>query len=533
MKWRELETEQQGQLREALRNYLKSRRFAELHEGTGDPLDVLVRVKAQRLNAAPVAQLIWADKVIRDSVVIFPEDVYYYYSTKSEEFTAPSSVRVRRLRVPIQTPVTTEAISDARRQAQDLRLQAIRQGGLAEVLAAYPQYNVDNGESVTITRGGPESNTPIADRAFQLGLAQISEPIQTRNGFFLIEVQEKTRPAPAPLEDVRDTIISRLRTRFVPQQFDYTSNKELVASHATNRAWLFQFLSDDADLVRVRDFALTIGEFKRLYPEIAGAAATPNRALIRATVQEIISGEIAIQDLEERGLLFDEPFWEEAREVGYDIFKAGEYVRRRMAQIEPTEADVRDFLAKNPEQVFPSVAKVVWKYEIGPRERESLRPGELDSLQILMRSYLQNLVTLARQQLEERREVLTSASIDPETIVRNLPEPDDRRVNVQLSRLGTFNRRQAAPELAASFDELAVGEFTEPRVVRDGSVVSYYVSEEVQSTAPTETELLEMARASLRAKLVEEEVAPVLKQMEERGEIRFHPLLAQDSAGPR
>ena len=526
--WRNQPPERRLQLRAALDEYLKARLFAARAEKKETATEIELEVRAARLYAAGAARMIWADKVVRESLVLFPEDVYRYYLKNRGEFSKPASVRLVRLRVPIEMPVTTETIAHARQLADGVRLRAVRGGGLEAVLGSDPQYRVDPpGRTFEVVRTQSDLDPQILDRTFQLAPAQISEPIQTKDGFYLVEVKDKSEPPAVSLAEVRPRIDAAIRAKMLPQQFDYLSGREQTESHAASRPRLYDFLPTDADIVRVRDFALTQGEFTRLYPEAIGPARRPNKNAIAAQASEIVTGEVITQDLERKNLL-DEPFYQEALGVGKTLFRAADYVHARRGTVKATDEEVAAYLAANRDTIFPAVSKVVWRYEATPTDRDPLRPGEMNSRQILMTSYLQSLITQARQQLRERREIAaTTAVIDPQSVLRNLPEPDDTRVKVRFEPVGTLNRRQVGSEMSVSFDELVVGDFTEPKSLRDGSVASYYVTEQVQSPLPEEAVLLEIARAALTSEMAQGEAIQAFQELKKSGQVKYNAALAE------
>lgn len=526
--WRKQPPARRLELRAALDDLLKARLFAARAPQATTAQDIELEVRAARIHAAGAARMLWADKVVRESLVLFPEDVYRYYLKNRDTFSKPSSVRLVRLRVPIEIPVTTETIARARQLADGARRRAVRGGGLQAVLGSDPQFRVDPpGQTFEVIRTQSDLDPQILDRTFQLAPAQISEPIQTKDGFYLLEVTEKTEQPPVSLAEVRSKIDDSIRAKMLPQQFDYLSGRAQTESHAASRARLYEFLPADADIVRVRDFALTQGEFTRLFPEAVGNVRRPSKNTISAKASDILTGEVITQDLERKNLLGD-PLYTEALEVGRMLYRSGEYVRGRSDTAKPTDDEVASYLAANRDTIYPSVAKVVWRYEASATDRDPLRPGEMDSRQILMSSYLQTLIDQARQQLRERREIAaTTAVVDPQSVLRNLPEPEDNRVKVRFEKVGTLNRRQIGSEMSVGFDELTVGDFTEPKSLRDGSVVSYYVTEEVQSPLPAESVLLDMARRALSTEMAQGEAIKAFQEMKTGGQLKYNAELGE------
>lgn len=498
-------------------------REAEI-ERTAQLIDLQSR--ARRIYAAPAAQLLWADEVVRDEVRVFPEDLVYHYHKNRDEFTEDETILIRRLRVPLSSTANREERDAARARAEALRQQAALEGGLAPLLEDNTELLIDPpGRLIEVTERSEGLDSQIVDAATRLGISQVSEPIRTPGGYMLIEVVDRRIPETRSIEEVSTDIEEALKKKFLPQQFDYLLGKELFDARAINRVTLFLFMPNDADFIRVRDFALTLEEFKNMYPEIIGDPKRPNRAALLATSWDIVTGEVITQVLEDSELLED-PFYQDALAMGDQIFRSSTHLRRLRAEIEPTEEEVLQYLAENREKLEPGRAKVVWRYEIAPREDdENMTQGERDAMRIIMESYLRDLVSTAQRQIDERQRIAESSIAEPEKVVRNLRQPEDRRVRVRFEKEGTVTRQKAAYDVAVPFDRLELGEFTDPVNARDGKVVSYYVSEEVQNTEVSEEELLDTARLRL---IIDRSMAMAqgrLEELREAGELEYAPEL--------
>lgn len=565
--WRELDADGRGLVREVLvaiyQYYLFSGRYQELREKPPEDL----RERALRILSAPVAAKIWADTIVRSTVLLYPEDVIYYYINNPGEFSNPVQVTAARLRVPIPEPVTAEGTTRARDRARELRSLALELGGVEPVLRRFPEFLPNDGEAVGVytmdqdedqaddaeedaeedassgqrrqtgraagrvdndsgAANGPEQDPQLLASAFNLGLAQISEPIQTRDAFWLMEVVDRSEPEPAPLTEVQKDIEEKLRAEFLPQQFDYLSLRKMLDARATNRGELYFFMPQDADILRVGDFALTAEEFARLFPDRVGIASYAESAGIVGKVNEIIVGEVITQELEEAGLA-DDPLYAQARQVARIVHQSTEWLRQRRAEMNPSTEEVRSYLKEHREQLFPSRAKRIWRLELSPRDPGTLRPGELDSLQIVMSSFLADLVQQAERRLADRARLSpATAYTQPQAAIDTVSAPRDQRLRMRFVEEGTFNEPQAQFVLNAQWDDLRVGEFSPPVRLRNGGVASYYVSEEVQTQPPPDEMLMELARFALTVLLAEDEVVQRVGTLREQGALEFHPLLA-------
>src|SRR5690606_24847523 len=228
----------------------------------------------------------------------------------------------------------------------------------------------------------------------------------------------------------------------------------------------------DADLVRVRDFALTREEFTRLFPEIVGDPNFPSRPAIGGKTGRILSGEVITQDLERQQLLHNHVLYQTAEKLAGEIYAAGTYVRSLRAELEPTDAEVREYLEKNREKLTPGSALMVWQFEYSIRNAERLSRGELDAMHILMKSYMGEGIAIAQRQFDERRQLAADRGlIDPDTVMRTIPEPDDLRLRTRFTQVGMLDRQTAGQSIEVPFEQLAFGKFTEPHINQSGAVV--------------------------------------------------------------
>lgn len=530
--WRELDTAERQRAREALLAYLRGSILAEkwVAEEQGSAAEASLSDTGTRIFSYPAAELLWADQVVRQEIRIFPEDFVYYYKENPEEFGDPGTVRVRRLRVTFPAPMTLDARNRARAEVEELRAQALREGGLEPLLRERPELLVDPpGRTVAIQRGTSGLDPFLISEAFRLGEAQISEPIPTQLGYVLIEVVERQETSIAPIEEVKDEIEAELALQFLPQQFEYLSTKEVIRARPVNRGNLLQFLPDEVAIMRVRRFELSLGDFKRLFPEVIGDPEEPNELAIMTTVAGAVVGETVLQDLERKGLLGDS-FYQDALGEARMLYRSGQYVRKLRAELEPTDDEVVEYFIANQETILPGAQKTVWRFQMEARQASQLSAAELESLRLLMNAYTADLTRQAERQMAERARVNPlTAYDDPAQVMRGLPQPGDRRVRTNFTNLGEFDESRTQRELALPHDDLRVGSFTRPVSMRDGSVVSYFVSAETVPPLPDEEEeLFELATTSLVLKLSEEEATALIDSWEESGDLRFAPELELD-----
>lgn len=513
------ETEKQ-QIRTALDLMMTTLLNARKATGPATPEEIALAALAERLYAAPAAAQLWADHVVRDSIVFFPEDVVYYYAKNRSQFVEETTVEVRRLRVPLPPTPSAAERDGALARARELRQQAALGGGLAPILAGSPQLLVDPpGRLVSVVRSDKEMDPQVIDAAFRLGISQISEPIRTPGGFLLVEVVDRREGIAPELRQVLPQIETRLERQLLPQQYEYLMLKRVTSARATDNGRLFPFIPGDADIVRVLDFKLTRDQFTHLYLDHIGTPETPNRTAIQGLTNVIVAMEVLTQDLQKKGMLTDE-FYLDAQNLAGELYKGAIHLRNERAKLDPTPAEVEEYLAENRQDLLPGPAMTTWRLSLSVRDAGNMTRGELDALRIVMESYLNTMAADAQRQITDRLGIAPESALrDPDKIVRNLPQPEDRRISMSFERSGIVTRADALNTLGIGFDELQLGRFTRPIQTRPGVVATYFVSDSFEAPAPPDEELLRLARRKLIDKQALELVLRDLEDMKANGSL--------------
>ncbi len=522
--WEDMTEVETELFRTALHYFIQMEIANESAPRSTDILDINRAEKAQRIFAAPIAEFIWADTFIRDQVEVFPEDIIYYYQQNEAEFSEEAESTIIRIRVPLDTDASRTEREASLKLIERLREEAMLHDGLAYIINGYPRFAVNTPDKpLRIKRYDSDINPLIKDAAFRFGIHQISAPIATTQGLELIEIVNRIEPEPTPLEDVVEFIKAELTEDFLPQQYDYHLVELLKETLPINRVNLFPFMPDDADIVVVRDFEVTRGDFYHYYPEIVGDPADPNEVPTVAKSFEIIFGEMVSQELEKQGLL-SEPIYQEALEMAETIYYTSNYSRSLWKEINPTEREIQEYLRENYEEIIPSSAKIVWRLALEVRKQRQRDPSELATLRILMLRYLEDITQDAQRQLNERKRVAQGTGLlSPDRLLRNLNEPADERVSMEFDEAGTFDRYSSERVLGIDFDLLQEGQFSRPIILGEGEVVSYYVSEEITPDPLPEETLLEFAEQSYKIEKAQEIAINAIDEMLENGEMRIHP----------
>jgi len=147
---------------------------------------------------------------IRSKVKVTDEDVRNYWQTHPQEFRAGEEVKVRHIFLPVAADAGAEEVARVRAVA-DRALARLRAGEdfahVARQVSQGPSAS-EGGELGWLRRGTVQAE--IEKVVFRLKPGELSEPIRTRTGFQILEVEERRGGEPRPLEEVKEDIRDRL-----------------------------------------------------------------------------------------------------------------------------------------------------------------------------------------------------------------------------------------------------------------------------------------------------------------------------------
>ena len=495
--------------------------------------DVALEIKGEEVTAYPAYRFLWGDIFAREKMRIFPEDIVYHFKENPALYTKPETAVVRRLRVPTPSPLSIEARNAALARTQLLRARAAQSGGLAPLLIEDATLLIDPpGRTVALTRDMPGVDPQILDEAFALTVSQISRPIQTPSGFILLEVVDHTAEEPVSLEKMTPEIRADLEKLQLGQQYNYQMLKAYMESYPVDRARLFEYMSDDTDLISVGGFSMTVGEFKKVFPDIVGDPESPNVLAVAGQTFEVITGEIARRDLTKAGYI-DDPLLVSCRALAKKIYRMNQYGRIRRAEVNPTAEELKEFIDSKPAELDPGNMKTVWALRISPRQSGNYTQQQLDTMQILMQNYMTIAMRDAGTKLSAARaEMDADAVLDPEVVLRSMTQPTDPRVRLRTESMGEFSKFNSQMVLGVRYDALLMDEFTQPIPLRDGSVVSYFVTEEKPASKLPRAQVEAAARQLYINQKAFEDVFATVKQWKKDNQIVYaEPLRAGASFG--
>ena len=136
------------------------------------------------------------------------DDIKNYYSEHLEEFMAPEMVRAAHIVKHVSFDVDPEGAKNA---LAEVRQQLLEGADFTEMVRQHSDCPENDGDLGYFPRG--QMVEEFEDKVFALPVGAISDVFPTRFGFHIAKVLDRRPPQPYDLDEVRDAVAERLRTR--------------------------------------------------------------------------------------------------------------------------------------------------------------------------------------------------------------------------------------------------------------------------------------------------------------------------------
>lgn len=149
-----------------------------------------------------------------------------YYDSHRKEFTQPGTVELSQIRVAVPFKANDAAKAESRKKI-DAIAKEVKPDTFAEVAKkkSDDEHAKKGGMVGIVRRGTLEPNLEKAIDTLTVG--QISAPIETAFGYYLILIKNKKAESLAPFEEVKKTIAETLATEQMRKEFSSTRKVEL------------------------------------------------------------------------------------------------------------------------------------------------------------------------------------------------------------------------------------------------------------------------------------------------------------------
>jgi peptidyl-prolyl cis-trans isomerase D len=286
--------------------------IAQFYERTKESYRTEPAIQVRYVHVSP--------EMFTGAVAVTEQELRDFYDANSERFVVPKTVEARHILIRLPADAPPEAVEKAQGKIQDI-LKMAREGKDFAELAK--QYSEDEGSKA---QGGalgafPKEAMiqPFADVAFALPPGQISDPVRTRFGLHLIQVEKVNDGRTRGFEEAKADIQSQLtRERARTKAYD---EAEAVYDAATAGGDLTAAAADRKLGIKTTDFFTRAGSVKGIsQPE----------PFIQAAFQ-LAPGDVSeVLDLED----------------GYYLLQVAESRPSRIPELSAVEAAVRQDLIK-------------------------------------------------------------------------------------------------------------------------------------------------------------------------------------------
>ena len=149
-------------------------------------------------------------KEVGSRIIISHEDVVKYYDSHKQEFVRPETVVLREIFVSTENKPAAD-VPVLRKKAENLRDRVMKNGDdfgeLAKRFSDSPTAQ-QGGELGSFERSKLDPN--ISDKVFALNRGQMTDIIETKTGFEILQVRERYDAGEQPLEKVEPEISNHL-----------------------------------------------------------------------------------------------------------------------------------------------------------------------------------------------------------------------------------------------------------------------------------------------------------------------------------
>lgn len=149
-------------------------------------------------------------KEVGSKIIVSHEDIVKYYNDHKSEFVRPETVVLREIFVSTEGKPEAD-ISALRKKADNLRDRILNNGDdFGELAKRYSDSLTakQSGDLGTFQRSQLDSK--IAEKVFALNRSQMTEVMETKTGFEILQVRERYQAGEQPLDKVEPEISNKL-----------------------------------------------------------------------------------------------------------------------------------------------------------------------------------------------------------------------------------------------------------------------------------------------------------------------------------
>lgn len=159
-----------------------------------------------------VVDYVYFRKAKPSEIQVFGDSIAAYWKANPLEFTEPGKAKIRHILVSYHASEGSAAREAARTKAIAARKRIVAGEAFAAVareMSDDPGSSAKGGELGELTRGTVVKE--FGDEAFTIAAGEVSNPVETRFGFHILQVEERKLDRLRPLEECREEIQGVIR----------------------------------------------------------------------------------------------------------------------------------------------------------------------------------------------------------------------------------------------------------------------------------------------------------------------------------
>ncbi len=169
---------------------------------------------------------------VREKVNIPQADIQVYYDTHQEEFTIDKErLKLAQILVAVPPNATPRQRADLKKRAETLRQRAIKGEDFYELARRYSddQSKTDGGELGWFAPADIMDEILAGVKPLKPG--EVSQVVQTKNGYHVLKLEDHEVPGVQPLADVQGKIRDKLQDQRAQATFETWVQTDLIKQH--------------------------------------------------------------------------------------------------------------------------------------------------------------------------------------------------------------------------------------------------------------------------------------------------------------
>jgi len=174
------------------------------------------RFRREVANQARISKLM--DAAVKDNITITPEEVSEFFKAHPESFAVQETVKIGQILITFKSDGAAEPTEEAKQQTLEKTQEVLARLEAGEDFATVAREVSE--DKTTAQNGGeigpvPKGRLPeaVENIAFGLTPGQLSQPIETKSGYYIVKLLEHTAGRMPTFDEVKDKVENTVRSQ--------------------------------------------------------------------------------------------------------------------------------------------------------------------------------------------------------------------------------------------------------------------------------------------------------------------------------